>query len=97
MRNAPPNRPGFLPRHTAGVVKAAAVMLAFAGGAGWHGAAAQSADAAALFLAGKTKDCPRCDLAGASLKRRNLAGANLAGANLVGASFHRAEIGRAHV
>src|SRR5262245_51266624 len=54
-----------------------------------HQAAAQSANPAA-FLAGQTKDCPGCNLAGAILKRRNLAGANLAGANLAGASFHRA-------
>src|SRR6267378_1110900 len=54
-----------------------------------HRAAAQSADPTA-FIAGQTKDCPGCNLAGVSLKRRNLAGANLAGANLAGASFHRA-------
>src|SRR5262249_19867800 len=47
------------------------------------------AQGSADFLAGKTKDCPGCNLAGAVLKRRNLAGANLAGANLEGASFHR--------
>src|SRR5579871_5981188 len=54
-----------------------------------HRASAQAPDPAA-FLAGQTKDCPGCNLAGVSLKRRNLAGANLAGANLAGASFHRA-------
>src|SRR2546421_13102739 len=52
------------------------------------GTVAQAQDAAA-FLAGTAKDCPGCNLAGASLKRRNLAGANLAGANLAGPSFHR--------
>ena len=51
--------------------------------------AARAQDAAA-FLAGQTRDCPGCNLAGAQLKRRNLAGANLAGANLAGAVFHRA-------
>ena len=69
----------------------AAVTFAFAvcGSATPHRASAQPADPAA-FLAGQTKDCPGCNLAGASMKRRNLAGANLAGANLNGASFHRA-------
>src|SRR5947207_9332336 len=48
-----------------------------------------AAQDAAGFLAGNTNDCPGCNLAGAQLKRRNLAGANLSGANLSGASFHR--------
>src|SRR5258708_32801304 len=61
-----------------------------------HRAAAQSADPAA-FIAGQTKDCPGCNLAGVSFKRRNLAGANLAGANLAGASFHRAVLSGANL
>ena len=64
------------------IISLAAAMI----GAGRQSAAQD----AAAFLAGHTKDCPGCDLAGAQLKRRNLAGANLAGANLAGASLHRA-------
>jgi Pentapeptide repeats (8 copies) len=61
-----------------------------AGLAGWNsGAGAQSVEA---FLAGTTKDCPGCNLAGAKLKRRNLADADLSGANLAGASFHRSSV-----
>ena len=51
-----------------------------------------SAQTAADFIAGKTKDCPGCNLAGANLKRRNLAGANLSGADLTDASFHRSNL-----
>ena len=54
-------------------------------------AGAQSVEA---FLAGTSKDCPSCNLAGAKLKRRNLAGADLSGANLAGASFHRSSLPR---
>ena len=43
----------------------------------------------AAFLAGTAKDCPGCDLRGASLDRRDLAGADLSGANLRGATFSR--------
>src|SRR5271167_829577 len=50
------------------------------------GAAAQDRPA---FLAGATKDCPGCDLRGASLDRRDLSGADLSGANLRGATFSR--------
>src|SRR6516165_8334304 len=71
------------------IIGAAIVAFASCVSAAFHGAAAQQPDPAA-FLAGQTKDCPGCNLAGVSLKRRNLAGANLAGANLAGASFHRA-------
>src|SRR5882724_1767007 len=57
---------------------------------GWTGGAmAQNAEA---FLAGTSKDCAGCNLAGAKLKRRNLAGADLSGANLVGATFHRSNL-----
>jgi uncharacterized protein YjbI with pentapeptide repeats len=66
---------------------AIAVFCLTVAGSPVHGARAQDAEA---FLAGKTKDCPGCNLAGAQLKRRNLGGANLSGANLAGASFHRA-------
>ncbi len=67
----------------------AAIAAALCASTALHKASAQQLDPAA-FLAGQTKDCPGCNLAGVSLKRRNLAGANLAGANLAGASFHRA-------
>jgi uncharacterized protein YjbI with pentapeptide repeats len=70
------------------LVTVAFVMLASGFEAAGPGAMAQAQDAAA-FLAGTAKDCPGCNLAGASLKRRNLTGVNLAGANLAGASFHR--------
>ncbi|MCW5696500.1 MAG: pentapeptide repeat-containing protein [Bauldia sp.] len=48
------------------------------------------ADPVEAFLVGAMNDCPGCDLAGADLKRRNLAGADLSGANLTGATLHRA-------
>src|SRR5258708_6540920 len=76
-----------LSMHAASLI--APMAAALCAGAAFHDAAAQQPDAAA-FVAGQTKDCPGCNLAGVSLKRRNLAGANLAGANLAGASFHRA-------
>ena len=66
-----------------------ALAAALCAGTALNEASAQQPDPSA-FLAGQTRDCPGCNLAGASLKRRNLAGANLAGANLAGASFHRA-------
>src|SRR5579864_135137 len=53
------------------------------------GAARAQAQDVAAFLAGRSKDCPGCDLSGAKLKRRDLTGANLAGANLSEASLHR--------
>ena len=56
---------------------------------GTGGVRAQTVEA---FLAGTSKDCPGCNLAGAKLKRRNLAGADLSGANLAGASFHRSNL-----
>ena len=63
------------------------VLLALTG---WGGRAeAQNAEA---FLAGTSKDCPGCNLAGAMLKRRNLTGADLSGANLTGATFHRSNL-----
>src|SRR5215475_716883 len=82
---------GFLTMRPAPPILAIATfaLALCAGAAVVDQAAAQSADLAA-FIAGQTKDCPGCNLAGVSLKRRNLAGANLAGANLAGASFHRA-------
>ena len=44
------------------------------------------------FLAGRVKDCPKCELAGANLKRFELSGVDLAGANLAG--WNRAELER---
>ena len=68
----------------------AAAMLILTSGLGLAELMPQAkAQDAAAFLAGTAKDCPGCNLAGASLKRRNFTGANLAGANLAGASFHR--------
>src|SRR5260370_30250420 len=81
---------GYSTMHPASPILAIATFaLALCASATAHQVAAQSADPAA-FIAGQTKDCPGCNLAGVSLKRRNLACANLAGANLAGAIFHRA-------
>jgi uncharacterized protein YjbI with pentapeptide repeats len=55
---------------------------------------APSDDPRAAFLAGRTKDCPGCDLGDADLRRRDLGDANLAGANLAGAVLHRANLRR---
>jgi uncharacterized protein YjbI with pentapeptide repeats len=33
------------------------------------------------FIAGRTRDCRKCNLAGADFKRRDLAGVDLAGAD----------------
>lgn len=53
-------------------------------------AAPDPANPAAIFLAGKARDCPGCELANADLRRRDLSGADLTGANLEGALLHRA-------
>jgi uncharacterized protein YjbI with pentapeptide repeats len=66
-------------------------------------AAPSAADADALaqnreaFLAGKTNDCPGCNLDGVSLKYRDLQGANLAGADLDGVNLHRANLANANL
>ena len=55
----------------------------------WSGSvAAQSSGNAdrEAFLAGKTADCPGCDLSGVRLKRRDLSGADLTNAKLDGAA-----------
>ena len=44
------------------------------------------------FVAGRTRACAHCDLAGANFKRRDLAGADLSGANLKGANLHDAKL-----
>src|SRR5260370_13705884 len=81
---------GYSTMHPASPILAIATFaLALCASATAHQAAAQSADPAA-FIAGQTKDCPGCNLAGVSLTRRNLAGANLPGAILAVAGFHRA-------
>lgn len=49
------------------------------------------------FIAGKTKDCPGCDLHGINKKRADLRGANLAGANLKDADFHNAILDNANL
>ena len=49
------------------------------------------------FLAGTTKDCPGCDLAGVRMKGRDLSGANLAGADLTRAVLHRANLSKANL
>ena len=51
-----------------------------------------SADERDDFLAGRTRACPRCDLAGANFKRRDLTNADLTGANLKDANFHDARL-----
>ena len=53
---------------------------------------AASASPRDRFLAGMSIDCPGCDLAGADLRRRDLAEADLSGANLDGAVLHRANL-----
>src|SRR5437763_1734743 len=50
------------------------------------------ADQRADFLAGRTRDCRRCDLAGLNFKRRDLSGADLTGANLRDTNFHDAKL-----
>ena len=55
-------------------------------------AASAHADQRADFLAGRTRECPRCDLAGMNFKRRDLTGADLTGANLKNANFHDARL-----
>src|SRR5262245_26205848 len=59
------------------------VGLALAG----HVAAAR-ADQREDFLAGRARDCPRCDLSGQTFKRRDLSNADLTGANLKDANLH---------
>jgi len=49
------------------------------------------------LLAGRSKDCPDCLLAGARLKRFDLSEADLAGANLAGAVLHRAQLAGANL
>src|SRR5689334_20171900 len=49
------------------------------------------------FLAGKTRNCPRCDLSGQNFKRRDLANADLTGANLKDANFHDARLTNARL
>src|ERR1700746_2635761 len=44
------------------------------------------------FLAERTRDCPRCDLAGMNFKRRDLSGADLTAANLREVNFHDARL-----
>src|ERR1044071_7512435 len=50
------------------------------------------ADQRADFLAGRTRECPRCDLAGGNFKRRDLSGADLTGAILKDTNFHDARL-----
>src|SRR3977135_3720958 len=44
------------------------------------------------FLAGRTRECSRCDLAGMNFKRRDLSGADLTEANLRAANLHDARL-----
>src|SRR2546428_12127537 len=62
----------------------------------WHVTAAH-ADQREDFLAGRTRECPRCDLSGLNFKRRDLSGADLAGANLKDANFHDARLAGARL
>jgi len=70
-------------------VKRFCLVLFMAVGQGLAGATGGAAQDRAAFLAGTVKDCRGCDLRGASLDRRDLAGADLSGANLRGATFSR--------
>jgi uncharacterized protein YjbI with pentapeptide repeats len=55
------------------------------------------ADQRADFLAGSTRECQRCDLAGVNFKRRDLSGVDLTGANLKDANFHDARLAGARL
>src|SRR5207247_3182501 len=55
------------------------------------------ADARAEFLAGRARECPRCDLSGLNFKRRDLSGADLTGANLKDTNFHDARLAGARL
>src|SRR6516165_9683142 len=59
--------------------------------------AGRAADPVGDLLAGRTKECPKCELAGANLKRLDLSGADLPGANLAGANLHRANLAGANL
>src|SRR6266568_2023029 len=75
-----------------------AMMLYLALGLlGASATAGRAADPAADLLAGRSKDCPKCDLAGANLKRLDLKEADLAGANLARANLHRANLAGANL
>src|SRR5262249_11665922 len=60
-------------------------------------ASAARADQRDDFLAGRTRDCPLCDLTGQNFKRRDLSGANLAGAVLKNATLHDAKLASARL
>jgi len=55
-------------------------------------APAAAGTAEARFLAGESKDCPGCTLAGADLRYRDLTGADLTGANLDTANLNAADL-----
>src|SRR5262249_865304 len=57
---------------------------------------ARAADPADI-LAGRSKDCPHCNLAGANLKRFPLTWAALAGATPAGGNRHRADLAGANL
>ena len=44
------------------------------------------------FLAGRSRECRRCNLTGENFKRRDLSGADLTDANLEDANFHDAKL-----
>ena len=75
-------------------LRAAAVAVTMAAGL-MAGASPALADQRDDFLAGRSSDCPGCDLDHAELKRRDLTGANLAGARLTGATLHEANLSNA--
>ena len=50
------------------------------------------ADQRADSVAGRSKACSRCDLAGLNLRRRDLTGADLSDANLKDANLHDAKL-----
>src|ERR1700684_1621764 len=49
------------------------------------------------FVAGRTRVCPKCDLAGVNLKRRDLTGVDLTGAILRAANLHDAQLAGARL
>jgi uncharacterized protein YjbI with pentapeptide repeats len=57
----------------------------------------RATDPVADLLAGRGKDCPKCNLGSAKLKRFDLHDANFAGANLAGAILHGANLAGANL
>lgn len=79
----------------ASVTRYEEILVELAGDRPALAAAALAAHPDEALAVARARDCQRCDLSGASLKRADLTGANLAGANLAGANLHGANLTRA--